>query len=64
MKSCFAPYYPVDRQIRGIARELSMGGEGENYPAAVMIMPAVVEFKKFLESRGLDAFLRLSMPWT
>ena len=59
MKKRPAPYPPIDRRIRGIAHQLSIGGEGENYPAAVMIMPTVLQFKEFLESHGLEEFLRM-----
>jgi len=49
----------IDRQILGIAHQLAAGGEGENYSAAVMIVPTVLKLKEFLHSRGLDAFMQL-----
>jgi hypothetical protein len=49
----------VDRQLQEIADELAIGGEGENYPAAVMIKPAVHKFREFFDRYGLDEFLRL-----
>jgi len=49
----------IDLQIMGIAHQLAAGGEGENYPAAVMIVPTVLKLKEFLNRYGLDEFMRL-----
>ena len=49
----------IDRQIREIAHELTLGGEDENYPAAVMIVPTVLKLKEFLDRHGLHEFLHL-----
>ncbi|MCF8128185.1 MAG: hypothetical protein K9N10_06700 [Deltaproteobacteria bacterium] len=58
MKKCSIPP-DIDHQIQGIAHQLAAGGEGENYPAAVMIVPTALKLKEFLHSCGLDAFLQL-----
>ena len=49
----------MDRQIQGVAHQLALGGEGKNYPAAVMIVPTVVKLKEFLDRYGLDEFLQV-----
>jgi hypothetical protein len=49
----------IDHQIQGIVHQLALGGEGENYPAAVMMVPTVLILKEFLHGHGLDEFLKL-----